>query len=127
MYYNLTSIGLGLVGWWLGMAGIAKKGCPWCIFFSMTACGAALVTQFYRIDKLVQLGDWSDLLDTTGALATVASLLLIITVILNLIALLRGSKKGTSQDVPFCFTGTGSPPPAILSGPRLPPHRKTAP
>lgn len=32
MYYNLTSIGLGLVGWWLGMAGIAKKGCPWCIF-----------------------------------------------------------------------------------------------
>ena len=94
--YNLFSIGLGLIGWGLGIAAIVKKGCPWCVFFSMTACGAALAVQFYEISRRVSLRDWSALLDTMDTLAAVAGLLLISTAVLNFIALLRGRQKGTS-------------------------------
>lgn len=92
MEYNLLSILLGLLAWALGITAIVKKGCPWCIFTSMTLCGASLVSQFYEIDRRVQLHDWSALLDTSDTLAPVARFLLITTAFLNLIALLRRNK-----------------------------------
>lgn len=91
--YNILSLALGLAAWGVGIAAICKKGCPWCIFGSFAACGISLVLQFYEIAWRVSISDFSAIEDTIFALADVAAFLLIVTVVLNLTALLRGQKN----------------------------------
>lgn len=91
--YNILSFSLGLFAWGMGIAAICGKGCLWCIFASLTACGTSLVLQFYEIARRVSISDFSAIEDTIFALADVAALLLIITVSLNGIALLRMHRK----------------------------------
>ena len=88
--YSILSLGLGLLAWGFGVAAILKKGKPWLIFSSFTACGLSLTIQFFEIRCQVYDGDWSWFLDVMPTLANVAAVLLIVTVALNAAALWRG-------------------------------------
>lgn len=88
--YNILSLTLGLAAWGLGIAAICKKGCPWCVFFSLTACGTSLAGQLLEVRRRVVLSDWSALMDTMDAVVFAAGALLMVTAVLNLAAMLRG-------------------------------------
>lgn len=90
--YNLLSFALGLAAWGFGIAAIRKKGCPWRMLLSQTACGGALMGQLLEVRRRVDLGDWSALLDTMGAVVFAAGVLLAVTAALNLAAVLRRKK-----------------------------------
>lgn len=90
--YNILSLTLGLAAWGLGIAAICKKGCPWCLLFSLMACGASLAGQLLEIRRLVGINDWTALMDTLDAVVFAAGVLLMVTAVLNLAAVLRGQR-----------------------------------
>ena len=92
--YNLLSLMLGLLSWGLGIAAICKKGRPGYGFGSMALCGISLVLQLLEPSRRAQIPDFSAIQDTAPTAAHAAVLLLIVTVILNGIALLRGRSIG---------------------------------
>ena len=57
-------------------------------FISTRSCAVSLCFQILYCYYLVEIEDWSALMDITGAMAFVAMLLLIITIILNTINLI---------------------------------------
>lgn len=87
---NLCSLLLGLVSWGTGAAAMAKPGLRWLSAASFVTCGAALFVQLLEVNRLVEIGDWSALMDTIDAVAAAALILLAVTTALNLIALFRG-------------------------------------
>lgn len=91
--YNILSLTLGLAAWGLGIAAICKNGCPWCILFSLTACGASLAGQLLEVRRRVALSDWTALMDTLDAVVFAAGVLLMVTTVLNLAAVLRGQRR----------------------------------
>jgi len=54
---------------------------------SFSACAISLCMQIFYTDYLVNIADWAALLDTSHAVAWVAWVLLIVTMILNVITL----------------------------------------
>jgi cytochrome c oxidase subunit 4 len=55
---------------------------------SVSACAISLGFQIFYTYHLVKIEDWTALMDTTGSLALVAAVLLIITILLNTITLI---------------------------------------
>ena len=92
--YNLLSLMLGLLSWGLGIAAVCKKGRSIYGFGSMALCGVSLVLQLLELSRRAKLSDFSAIQDTAPTVAHAAVLLLIVTVILNGIALLRGRSIG---------------------------------
>lgn len=85
---NLMSLMLGLIGWIIPIVMLAPplvKRCGWFPIPSFTACAAALVVQFFEIERRVNHSDWSALMDIVPSLAKVAAALLVITLILNVL------------------------------------------
>ncbi|MGI6168506.1 MAG: hypothetical protein ACOYI4_02160 [Christensenellales bacterium] len=86
---------LGLIAWILPIISLMRaeklsdRGGVFYIFFSFSACSIALLLQQYYNDYLVQIGDWSALMDTTGAVSIVSMILLVVTIVLNAASLLR--------------------------------------
>ncbi|KPU43477.1 hypothetical protein OXPF_29180 [Oxobacter pfennigii] len=60
---------------------------------SLSACGISLCMQIFYTDYLVKIEDWSALMDTSGAVAFVSTVLLAVTIILNAIAVVKLNKK----------------------------------
>ncbi|AFS78964.1 hypothetical protein Curi_c19600 [Gottschalkia acidurici 9a] len=87
---NLGSLILGLVAWILPAINIVHDNRNWFTLstISMSACAISLCFQIFYNNHLVKIEDWSALMDTTGALVFVASVLLIVTIILNAITLI---------------------------------------
>lgn len=91
---NLGSLVLGLIAWILPVVNLMgyKKHDPrsWVTLsiMSISACAISLCFQIFYNYHLVKIEDWSALMDTTGAVAFVAAVLLIVTIILNGIALM---------------------------------------
>lgn len=90
---NLASLLLGLGAWVLGLTAIAKKGSYAHSTGSFALCGLALAVQFFEIQHRVDTSDWSALMDTVPTLAKAAALLLVVTVVLNGVALVRQKYK----------------------------------
>ncbi len=90
---NLWSLILGLIAWILPViilvrpGKIGAKACALLCAGSLSACAISLCMQIFYSDYLVKIEDWSALLDTSEAVARVSLLLLIVTIILNGIAL----------------------------------------
>ena len=63
---------------------------------STSACAISLCFQIFYNDHLVKMEDWTALMDTTDAVASAASTLLIVTILLNAITLIvyRSSEVG---------------------------------
>lgn len=90
---NVGSLLLGLIAWMLPVMNLMrhkKQGNKSLIILSIvsvSACAISLCFQIIYHNYLVQIEDWSALMDTTGTLAVVASTLVIVTIILNAITL----------------------------------------
>ena len=92
-WLNLGSVALGLAGWitpWLafagnGCSGLGRRGL-WHIV-SLGCCALALWLQICYQRHLVEIQDWSALLDTAGAVGKVSGFLLVTTLLDNLTAL----------------------------------------
>ena len=91
---NLASLILGLIAWMLPVVNLMRykkySHRNWVAFsiMSISACAISLGFQIFYNNHLVKIEDWSALMDTTGAMALVAGVLLIVTIILNAITLI---------------------------------------
>jgi amino acid transporter len=91
---NLASFVLGLIAWILPVANLMRykkhDRRKWVTLsiLSISACAISLCFQIFYNYHLVKIEDWSALMDTTDAVAFVAAVLLIVTIILNAITLL---------------------------------------
>ncbi len=88
--YNLISLCLGLMGWAIPVVQMArlakhKKGLGrFASILSMGACCLAIWFQICCNGHLVNIEDWSALMDTIAAVRSVSLFLLISTFLLNL-------------------------------------------
>ena len=89
---NLGSVILGLLGWavpWLpakgnSLSALRRRGLyQWA---SLSCCALALWLQLCYQWHLTDIGDWSALMDTTGAVVKVSGFLLLTTAADNLLA-----------------------------------------
>ena len=89
--FNIGSLVLGLISWIIPVVVIYKcskrDNRGKFIGISFTSCGLALLLQLFEIRHRVYLHDWSALLDTIDILSGVAVILVLVTIILNSIAL----------------------------------------
>ncbi|WP_163970351.1 hypothetical protein [Oceanobacillus halotolerans] len=91
---NLGSLVLGLIAWVFPIVNLMqyKNHDHWnwvpLSIISISACAVSLYFQIIYGHYLVNLEDWSDLMDTRGAVMLVSSVLLIVTIILNAITLM---------------------------------------
>lgn len=89
-WLNVGSIILGVIAWGIPTISIIlhkkgsgrKKGAS--LIASFGACGLSLCMQIFYTDYLVEIGDWSALMDTQSTVAYVSLILLTGTIILNL-------------------------------------------
>ncbi len=90
---NLGSLILGLIAWILPVISLARHRqarCKnWFVFpaASSIACAVSLYMQLCYNRHLVIIGDWSALMDTTGAVVFAATVLLLMTIVLNAVTL----------------------------------------
>lgn len=91
---NVGSLVLGLIAWILPVVNLMryKKRAHrnWAVLsiMSISACAISLCFQIFYNYHLVKIADWTALMDTMDAVAFVAAVLLIVTIILNVITLL---------------------------------------
>ncbi len=91
--YNILSLSFGILAWIFGGSAALRGRFGGCSYFSLGCCGAALLLQFDEISRRVDLHDWSALLDTIHALTFAAAFLVVITLVLNGIAILRSKTR----------------------------------
>ncbi|WP_409229393.1 hypothetical protein [Gudongella sp. SC589] len=89
----LGSFVLGLIAWILPGVSIGRykishnKNGAFYSIVSISACAIAISFQVMYSNQIVQAGDWSALLDTSGTSTTLSIILLIVTLVLNGISL----------------------------------------
>lgn len=92
-WLNIGSLVFGLIAWILPVVNLLRDkklgNDKWVAFsiMSISACAISLCLQIFSIYYLVEIDDWSALLDIMGVLAFVSAVLLIVTIILNTITL----------------------------------------
>ena len=86
---NLLSLLLGLASWGLGGAAILLPKSRWLSGVSLLCCAVSLLLQLAQVHRLVQIGDWSALMDIMDAVLMAALMLTAVTAALNLAACLK--------------------------------------
>lgn len=98
-WLNIGSLILGLIAWILPIVNLTqhdKSGSRnWPVFSTASAasCAVSLYMQILYTDHLVQIEDWSALLDTSRAVTWVSAVLLIVTILLNALTLVICCKR----------------------------------
>ena len=102
---NVGSLVFGLIAWILPAVNLAqhnkissKKYAAFTVT-SLSLCAVSLCLQLFYTDHLVRTEDWSALLDTSHVTALVAALFLVVTIILNVSALLVHFEKDHKKDI----------------------------
>ncbi|MFY0517802.1 hypothetical protein ACOMCU_08200 [Lysinibacillus sp. UGB7] len=91
---NIGSLVLGLIAWIIPVVNLMryeKHGhSKWggLAILSISACAISLCFQIFYNYHLVKIEDWSALMDTMGAVAFAAAILVIVTILLNAITLI---------------------------------------
>ena len=110
MWTNVTSLVLGLLSWvfpladmvcllLLGNKGGSKRRLAFSLF-SGAACAISLLLQLLAVEYLVSVEDWSALMDTFGAVAFAAKVLVFVTILLHLVSwVLFRTKTGKAAGV----------------------------
>lgn len=88
-FYNTASFVLGLGAWGLGIVALSRRGSGRASAGSFGLCACALLLQIFEVGNRVNLGDYSALEDTIGAVILAGVVLVAVTLILNGIALWR--------------------------------------
>ena len=102
---NLGSVVCGLAGWIVPCRGLRKGRIPrlgrqgMASALSLTLCGLALWMQLWYQQHLVDIGDWSALMDTAGAVTGIGAFLLLSTVLLNLVLIYLVGKAGEEPGI----------------------------
>ena len=92
--YNLGSIIFGLVAWSSAGIAIAKsKQAQTLSTVSFAACIVSLFLRLLEVFNRVNLGDYAAIEDTIYAVILAAILLIVVTIILNIVALLKCKKQ----------------------------------
>lgn len=92
MIWNISSFVLGIIAWCFAFGAIRSKknhvsyGCS---VASFSLCSISLFFQFVEIGKLVEIRDFAAIEDTIGAVTFAAGVLVGVTIILNVIAIIR--------------------------------------
>ncbi len=89
---NIGSFLLGIVAWSLPIVYVFKgnkhnHGIA-LTTLSMTACAISLCFQILNFHHLVNIGDWTAIMDISGGIVLAAAVLLIVTILLNGMALM---------------------------------------
>ncbi|GAA0824802.1 hypothetical protein [Clostridium tertium] len=96
---NPASLLLGLIAWILPIISLMQykkhKNKSWIILsiISISSCAISLFLQIIYNNHLVQINDWSALMDTTDALVFVSAVLIVVTIILNTVTTFIYYKK----------------------------------
>lgn len=94
VWLNVGSFVLGLIAWMLPVVILMRykknEHRNWLTFpiMSLSACAISLSFQIFYTYHLVEIEDWSALMDTTSTVALAAAVLLIVTILLNVITLI---------------------------------------
>jgi cytochrome c oxidase subunit 4 len=97
-WFNVGSLLLGLTAWVLPIVNLAKfnktKHKNWVVllFASMSACTISVLFQIVYQKHLVQIEDWSAIMDTIWGVLFVSTVLIVITITLNLITIIKYRK-----------------------------------
>ena len=92
--YNIGSIILGIIAWASAGIAIAKsKRAQTLSAVSFVACIISLFLQLLEVSNRVNLGDYAAIEDTIRAVILAATLLIVVTIILNVVALLKYKSK----------------------------------
>ena len=87
---NILSLFLGITAWSLPVMYLMRwKRREWFCCGSFALCALSLFFQLREFLRLADKGDFAAIEDTIGAVVFAASVLLIVTLILNALALLR--------------------------------------
>ncbi|WP_280771604.1 hypothetical protein [Salipaludibacillus daqingensis] len=92
-WLNVGSLVLGLIAWILPMVNLMwdkkqeNKNWVFFVFMSLSACAISLCFHILYTYHKVAVEDWSALMDTMYALAFASTVLLIVTILLNVITL----------------------------------------
>ena len=87
MYYNIISLSLGLLAWVLGGIAILRRRFAALSFGSLACCAVSLTVQLLEVEHRVELRDLSAIDDTIAAVAFAAKVLVVVTLVLNALAL----------------------------------------
>jgi hypothetical protein len=104
--FNLGSLVLGLIAWILPVVNLLlhkkQKQRNWAVLpiMSISACAISLCFQIFYTKHLVEIEDWTALMDTAGTMAFVAAVLVIVSIILNTITIIYIVSKLQNEDVP---------------------------
>ena len=88
-FYNTASFVLGLGAWGLGIAAFSGIKLRWATSGSLGLCACALLFQIFEVEHRVSIRDFSAIEDTIGAVMVCAGILVVVTLLLNGIALWR--------------------------------------
>ena len=91
MFTSLGSLALGLAAWAMPVAGLwrRRKGTWAGSALSWGCCAGALYLQVLYFGRLARTGDWSAVEDTAQAVVRVSTVLVAVTLLLNLALGLR--------------------------------------
>ena len=97
-WLNIGSLLLGLAAWVLPVINLARynkaKHKNWVIllFVSMCACTVSILLQITYQKHLVQIEDWSAIMDTIWGVLFVSMVLAVVTITLNLVTIIKYHK-----------------------------------
>lgn len=97
MIHNIGSLLLGISAWVFACCAINSKN-PYTLskfsIASFSSCTCSLLLQLLEISNRVSTGDFSAIEDTIRAVIIAASVLVVITITLNIVAFAKGHKLG---------------------------------
>jgi len=97
-WFNAGSLLLGLIAWILPAINLIKynkaKHKSWIVllFVSMSACTISVLFQIVYQNHLVEIEDWSAIMDTTWGVLFISAVLVAVTITLNLITVIKYRK-----------------------------------
>ncbi len=91
---NIISLVLGVGAWVVATIAIAKSARSHIsTVLSFSLCAFSLVTELFEISRRVNLGDYAAIEDTIRAVIIASIVLVVVTIILNIIALFKTKKN----------------------------------
>lgn len=97
-WFNIASLLLGIIAWTLPIYNLLKlnkaanKNWVVLLFISMSACVISVLFQIIYQNHLVEIEDWSAIMDTIWGVLFVSTLLITVTLILNLLTIMSYRK-----------------------------------
>ena len=91
---NIICLILGMGAWVVAAIAIAKTAYyNKSVILSFALCMFSLISEFFEISRRVNLGDYAAIEDTIRAVIIASIVLVVVTIILNIVALVKSKKN----------------------------------